>query len=118
MRTVASGWKKADTDTIDLPAVGEGEKPTKALLVIWTRDIYHEWELMTCEKPFEHQGGHEGAKRKVYSLLNTISEKKIYTQKDENQQPPASHYSNGLPELDLSFEEVMSAAELPSETIK
>ena len=118
LRTVASGWKKADTDTIDLPAVSEGEKPTKALLVIWTRDIYHEWELMTCEKPFEHQGGHEGAKRKVYSLLNTISEKKIYTQKDESQQPPASHYSNGLPELDLSFEEVISAAELPSETIK
>jgi hypothetical protein len=88
------------------------------LLIIWTREIFYEWELMTCERPSGHQGGHQGAKRKVYSLLNTVSEKKIYTPKDKTQQPTGAHYSNSLPEMDMSNEEILSAGDLPSQTIK
>jgi hypothetical protein len=119
LRTVAGGWKKSDADTVDLPATdGKNVKAGKALLIIWSRDIYYEWEVVTCELPSGHQGKHQGAKSRVYSLLNTVSEKKIYTPEDEKQQPPASHYSNGLPELDMSVEEIVAASELPLEIIK
>ncbi len=119
LRTVAGTWKKEDSDTIDLPATEEkSTTANKALLIIWARDIYYEWEVVMCERPLGHQGNHQGGKSKVYSLLNTVSEKKIYTSKDKTQQPPAAHYSNSLPELDMSNVEILPSGDLPLETVK
>ena len=118
LRTVTSNWRQLESDTITLPSSGEQAKTGNAgLLVIWARDIYHEWELMSCSLPFNHEGNHKGDTQIVYSLLNTVTEKKVYSSGDEAQ-PPKPHFTDGMPQLEISDDQIVPSDALPHETTK
>jgi hypothetical protein len=115
---VTGNWKELERDTISLPGAEEKETPEKqGILVVWTRDIYHEWEILSCNLPLQHEGKHAGGKHIVYSLLNTVTEKKVYGP-DANIVPPTPHFTDGMPQQDLLEDEIVTPDELPSETIK
>lgn len=118
IRTVTSTWRQVESDTITLPPTGEKEKSsTTGLLIVWARDIYHEWEILSCSLPFNHDGKHKGGTQVAYSLLNTVTEKKVYSSSDKPE-PPTPHFTDGMPQLELSDDQIVPATELPSETIK
>ena len=118
LRTVTSTWRQVESDTITLPSTGENEKSsTTGLLIAWARDIYHEWEILSCSLPPNHEGKHKGGTQVVYSLLNTVTEKKVYSSSDRPE-PPTPHFTDGMPQLELSDDQIVPPAELPSETIK
>lgn len=119
LRTVARKWEKTEGSTVELPSTTAGEtKGSTGLLVVWARYIFHEWEILNCSLPLNHPGKHRGATNTVYTLLNSITEKKIYSPDDKELLPPALHYTEGLSELELPDEQIVSAAELPTETIR
>jgi hypothetical protein len=49
--------------------------------------------------------------------LNTVIEKKNYGS-SEKLQPPTPHFTEGMPELEISDDQIALADELPAETIK
>ena len=118
LRTVTNPWSQVESDTITLPSTGEKEKPgTTGLFVVWARNIYHEWEILSCSLQSRHEGKHKGGTQVVYSLLNTVTEKKIYHSSDKPE-PPTPHFTDGMPQLELSDDQIIPASELPAETIK
>ncbi len=119
MKTVTGSWKELERDTIELPGAAEGKESSgnQGLLVMWTRDIYHEWEVLSCNLPLNHAGKHAGGKHIVYSLLNTVTEKKMYSP-NANVVPPTPHFTDGMPQQELVEDEIIPADELPPETIK
>ena len=118
LRTVTSNWRQIESDTIALPSDSEEEiKDNSGILVIWARDIYHEWEIMNCSLPLNHEDNHQGATQIIYSLLNTITEKKVYSSSEEPQ-PPKPHFTDGMPQLEISDNQVLPSDALPQETIK
>jgi hypothetical protein len=84
--------------------------------VVWTRDIYNEWEILTCFLPAGHTGNHQGNFRIVYTLLNTITEEKTY-KPGEKVTPPAPHFTDGMPEVGIADEQVISISQLPTEDL-
>jgi hypothetical protein len=120
IRTVTTAWRQAESNTITLPSTDKSNGETTditGLFVVWARDIYHEWEIITCSRPLNHKGKHKGDTQVVYSLLNTVTEKKTYGS-EQKLEPPTSHFTDGMPGVEISDDQIVLADELPSETIK
>ena len=117
LRTVASNWRQVTTKTTDLPPTG---KKTAArgtgLAVVWARDIYNEWEILTCSLPRGHGGTHQGSLEIVYSLLNTVTKEKIYGPR-QKLKPPTPHFTDGMPEVEITADQIMLPGQLPTETL-
>ena len=119
LRTVAGNWRQVDSSTVTLPdskEVTKGKEEGKTgLEITWGRDLYHEWEIKKCTLPPGHKGNHKGEREIAYSLLNTVTVKKIY---DENQpmEPPSPHFTDSMPELEPDPDNVVPAEELPPDT--
>ena len=115
LRTVASSWKQLETKTAP-PSIGEeATEGTTGLTITWTRNIYQEWEIFNCWQPQGHPEPHEGSVEIVYSLINTITEESTYAAGQELQ-PPAPHYTDGMPLAEVADSEIVSADKLPHET--
>lgn len=118
LRTVTTSWRQLESDTISLPIIDKEEtKEVSGLLVVWARDIYHEWEIISCYLPLNHKEKHKGDTQIVYSLLNTVIEKKTYGATDKIT-PPTPHFTDGMPQMEIPEDQITLADELPSETIK
>ena len=116
LRTVTSQWHQVESKTIDLPATGKkATAGSTGLAVVWDRNIYQEWEIITCLLPDKHQGSHQGSVEIAYSLLNTITEKKIYGPR-QKMRPPTPHFTNGMPQVDITDDQIITANDLPGET--
>jgi hypothetical protein len=106
LRVVTSSWQQ-----------GEGPPATKrSQAVVWTRNIYNEWEILTCFLPAGHTGNHQGNFRIVYTLLNTITEKKTY-KPGEEVTPPEPHFTDGMPEVEITDDQVIPLSQLPTEDL-
>ena len=114
LRTVVTQWKNTSIKPI---VVTPGDKKSAALAggrtVTWTRESYNEWELHICKLPMGHKGTHKGATEIVYSLLDTISEERNYGPK-QPLKPPAPHYTDGMPEIDIAASQIVQSDQLPS----
>jgi hypothetical protein len=116
LRTVASNWRQLETKTTTLPSAGKkATEGTTGLAITWARDIYQEWEILTCWLPRGHKEPHEGSVEIAYSRLNTITEEKIYTPGQELE-PPAPHYTDGMPRVEVAANELVPPDKLPPET--
>jgi len=116
LRTVASNWRQVETKTAKLPPTGK--KTTEGmtgLSITWARDIYQEWEILNCWLPRGHKEPHEGSVEIAYSRLNSITEEKIYTPGQEIE-PPAPHYTDGMPLVEVAATEIVPPDKLPHET--
>lgn len=117
LRVVASSWRQAETRTTPLPSAEdkttEGET---GLVIVWTRDIYQEWEILNCWLPRGHKEPHEGSVEIVYSRINTITEERIYTPGQELK-PPEPHYTDNMPHVEVAANEVISPDKLPPESM-
>lgn len=120
LRTVTGSWRQMESDSMALPpSIGKAKETTEkaVLLVVWARDIYREWELFTCNLPWKHGGRHKGKTQVVYSLLDSVIERKLYSS-IEKPQPPASHFTDGMPQQEVSDNQIVLADELPPETVR
>jgi hypothetical protein len=116
LRTVASNWRQMETRTTALPSTGKkATEGTTGLVITWTRDIYQEWEILSCWLPRGHKEPHEGSVEIAYSRLNSITEEKIYTPGQELD-PPVPHYTDGMPLVEVAATEIVSPDKLPPET--
>ena len=98
----------------------QGEEPQEASkkgrVIVWTRDIYNEWEILNCFLPAGHTGNHQGNFRMVYTLLNTITEEKTY-RRGEEITPPEPHFTDGMPEVEITEDQVIPLSHLPTEEL-
>jgi hypothetical protein len=119
LRTITGSWRQTENATVTLPSAAKGKETAEnaVLLVMWARDIYQEWELLTCNLPLNHEGKHKGKTQIVYSLLNTVSEKKLYSS-TEKPQPPAPHFTDGMQRQEVTDDQIVLADELPTETLR
>jgi hypothetical protein len=116
LRTVASNWSQLETRTTVSPSTGKkATEGTTGLAITWTRDIYQEWEILSCWLPRGHKEPHEGSVEIAYSRLNSITEEKIYTPGQELD-PPLPHYTDGMPLVEVAATEIVPPDKLPSET--
>jgi len=116
LRTVASNWRQLETRTTALPSTGKkATEGTTGLAITWTRDIYQEWEILSCWLPRGHKEPHEGSVEIAYSRLNSITEEKIYTPGQELD-PPVPHYTDGMPLVEVAATEIIPPDKLPPET--
>ena len=106
LRVVTGNWKQSEG-----PPVPKGSQT-----VVWTREIYNEWEILACFLPAGHSGNHQGNFRIVYTLLNTITEEKTY-KPGEKVTPPAPHFTDGMPEVEVADEQVIPLSQLPTEEL-
>ncbi len=106
LRVVTGKWEQSEG-----PQATEGTQT-----VVWTRDIYNEWEILYCFLPVGHTGNHQGNFRIVYTLLNTIKEEITYTSKEEVT-PPSPHFTDGMPEVEIAEDQVISISQLPTEDL-
>jgi hypothetical protein len=117
LRVVASNWRQGETRAAALPTPDEEAAESGAgLAIVWTRDVYQEWEILNCWLPKGHKQPHEGSVEIVYSLLNTITEEKIYSPK-EKPTPPKPHYTDGMPQIEVAADEIIPPDKLPPETV-
>jgi len=117
LRTVASTWRQVETKTTALPPSGKKTAASRTGLgVVWARDIYNEWEILTCSLPSGHIGTHQGSLQIVYTLLNTITEEKVYGTR-QKLRPPAPHFTDGMPEVAVTADQVISPEQLPTEAL-
>lgn len=117
LRTVASSWRQVETRTITPPSGGrKAAKGSAGLAVVWARDIYQEWEILDCSLPRGHKEPHEGISQIVYSLLNSITEEKVYEPKQEPR-PPEPHHTDGMPQVEVADDQIIPPDQLPPETI-
>jgi hypothetical protein len=117
LRTVVTKWHQEESSTVTIPSSDPSKEPEIGLEVIWARDMYHEWDIVKCTLPVNHSGSHKGDSRIAYSLLNTVTIKSTFgsTQKVE---PPSPHFTESMPEVELSDDQIVHAGDLPAETIK
>jgi hypothetical protein len=111
LRVVAGPWRQVETKTTPLPADGG-----IGLALVWARDTYNEWRILECSLPVGHRGTHQGALRLVYTLLNTISEKQVYGV-EERVVPPSPHFTDGMPEVEVTPDRVVRYDQLPTENL-
>ena len=117
LRVVAGNWRRmASKEAPQQSAEEEGAGGVTGPVVVWARDIYQEWEILSCWLPRGHQEKHDGSVQVVYSLMNTVTEVKIY-KPDQELTPPKPHHTDGMPNVDLAAREIISADKLPSETV-
>ncbi len=106
LRVVTGSWNQ-----------GEGTPAAKrSQVVVWTRNIYNEWEILDCFLPAGHTGNHEGNFRIVYTLLNIIKEERTY-KSGEEVTPPQPHFTDGMPEVEIADDQVISISQLPTEDL-
>jgi len=114
LRTVVTQWRNTSIKPI---IVTPGDKKSAALAggrtVTWTRETYNEWELHICKLPSGHKGTHKGANEVAYSLLDTINEERNYGPK-QPLKPPAPHYTDGMPEVDIPASQIIPPDQLPA----
>jgi hypothetical protein len=113
LRVVTSGWQQGEIRT--KPAAADGTAPESQVMA-WKREIYNEWEILSCHLPTGHAGNHQGNFRIVYTLLNTIIEEKAYTRR-EAATPPDPHYTDSMPEVEIARDQVITFSELPTEEL-
>ena len=117
LRTVVTSWRQMEVKNITLPPSGKKTAVTRpGFKITWTRDIYNQWEILTCSLPGGHTGTHEGSLQIAYSVLNTITEEKVYSRKQELTSP-TPHFTDGMPEVEIAADQVISPEQLPAETI-
>ena len=104
LRVVAGAWRQTKTKTQD------------GSVVVWARDTYNEWEILTCLLPTGHAGNHQGNFQIVYTLLNTITEEKAY-EPGQKVSPPTPHFTDGMPEVEITSDQVIPSEQLPTETL-
>ena len=117
LRVVTGSWRQGETKTAS--SAPSGEEPQAAQdgqVVVWTRDIYNEWEILTCFLPAGHAGNHQGNFRIVYTLLNTITEEKAYSSGEEITSPEP-HFTDGMPEVEITTDQVIPLSQLPLEDL-
>ena len=117
LRPVSTNWKKVATkDTLLESGEKETEDGAGGTLVVWARDIYQEWEIVTCGLPRGHEGPHERSTvQTVYSLLNSITEVKMYKPEQELT-PPKPHYTDSMPQIEVADYEIVTSDKLPPAT--
>ena len=71
---------------------------------------------VTCFLPSGHPGNHQGNFRIVYTMLNTITEEKAYNPGEEVT-PPEPHFTDGMPEVEIAADQVISLNQLPTEEL-
>ena len=116
MRVLVGNWRQIETKAT-APSVTD-EEPAESdagPTVVWTRDMYQEWEIFTCSLPNRHKEPHEGTLQIVYSLLNTITEEETYAPGEESV-PPKQHYTDGMPAVEVDDDQVINPEHLPPET--
>jgi hypothetical protein len=114
LRRVASNWKQLESKTTPPSTDEKATEDTTGLAITWTRDIYQEWEIFNCWLPQGHEQPHEGSVEIVYSLINTITEESTYAPGQELV-PPTPHYTDGMPQAEVTDTEIVSPDKLPSE---
>ncbi len=116
LRVVTSNWRQVETRTAKVPT-GDKKKTEDmpGIAITWARDIFQEWEILSCWLPRGHREPHEGSVEIVYSLMNTVNEEKTYAPGQELE-PPAPHYTDGMPQVDIAAREVVTSDKLPHET--
>jgi hypothetical protein len=113
LRVVTGGWTQGETKI--KPAAADGTAPESQVMV-WTREIYNEWEILSCFLPTGHAGNHQGNFRIVYTLLNTITEEKVFSP-GEAASPPDPHFTDSMPEVEIAKDQVITFSELPTEEL-
>lgn len=116
LRVVSTNWKKVATKDAPPQPAEETAEGIAGPVVVWARDIYQEWEISTCWLPRGHEEKHDGPVQIVYSLINTVTEVKLYNPEQELT-PPKPHYTDGMPQVDISAREIVPSDKLPPETI-
>ena len=117
LRIVSSQWKQIETRAMTPPASGKkATEGTTELAITWRRYIYQEWEILNCWLPRKHKESHEGSVEIVYSLINTITEENTYAPGQEIL-PPAPHYTDGMPLIEVTDTEIIPPDKLPHETM-
>jgi hypothetical protein len=117
LRTVANAWRQVEIKTTTLPPSGKKTVPSRTGLgVVWARDIYNEWEIVTCLLPSGHTENHQGSLQIVYTLLNTVTEEKVYSSR-QKVKPPAPHFTDGMPEVEVTADQVIPPEQLPAATL-
>ena len=106
LRVVTDSWSQGEE-----PQVSKGSQ-----VVVWTRDIYNEWEILSCFLPAGHTGNHQGNFRIVYTMLNTITEEKAFSPGEEVT-PPEPHFTDGMPEVEIADNQVIPLSHLPTEEL-
>ena len=115
LRIVVSNWRQVDAKTAELQPDGKKTADSgHGLAVVWARDIYNEWEILTCSRPHGHTGTHQGSLEIVYSLLNTVTEEKVYSP-SQKMRPPIPHPTDSMPEVDILSDRVIPPEQLPAE---
>ena len=116
LRVVVNNWKQVETRTAKLPkADKKTAEDMPGIAITWARDIFQEWEILSCWLPRGHKEPHEGSVEIVYSLMNSVTEEKIYAPGQELE-PPLPHYTDGMPQVDVAAREVVAPEKLPPET--
>jgi len=112
IRVVAGNWKQTGTRPASITPAEEHSKDKDVFIVIWSRDIYQEWEIFDCSLTQGHKGTHEGETQLAYTVLNTVTEEKQY---DVGQDitSPKPHYTDGMPQVDVSTKQIVASDELP-----
>jgi len=50
-------------------------------------------------------------------LLNTIAEKNVYG-REEELSPPTPHFTDGIPEVEIDTDQILSTGQLPTENLQ
>jgi hypothetical protein len=116
LRVVVNNWRQVETRTAKLPkADKKTAEDMPGIAITWARDIFQEWEILSCWLPRGHKEPHEGSVEIAYSLMNSVTEEKIYAPGQELE-PPSPHYTDGMPQVDVAAREVVAPEKLPPET--
>jgi len=116
LRVVVSNWRQLETKTAKVPASDKKKgADTPGIAIKWARDVFQEWEILNCWLPRGHKEPHEGSVEIVYSLMNSVTEERIYAPGEELE-PPTPHYTDGMPQVDVASREVVTPEKLPPET--
>jgi hypothetical protein len=116
LRVVTGNWRQLETKTAKLTkADKKAAEETPGIAITWARDILQEWEILSCWLPRSHREPHEGSVEVVYSLMNTVTEEKTYAPGEELE-PPSPHYTEGMPQVDVTAREIVTPDKLPHET--
>jgi len=116
LRVVATNWRQAETRGAARSPAGEKAAEGNLPSIVWTRDIYLEWEILTCQTPRWHNELHERSTKTVYSLLNEITEEKTY-EPGQEVKPPELHYTNAMPRVEIAANDVVPPDKLPPDTV-
>ncbi|MGB8707168.1 MAG: hypothetical protein WCD72_04360, partial [Dehalococcoidia bacterium] len=117
LRVVVSNWRQLETRTATLSKTADKKtaEGMPGIAIMWARDIFQEWEILSCWLPRGHKETHEGSVEIVYSRMNTATEERIYAP-GQDLEPPAPHYTDGMPQVDVAAREVVAPEKLPPET--